>query len=144
MTRQPVNIEDVTLRAQQLVDDRMEAVREYAAAVNDVTVARQTLETAERGQRAAWRMCLKSGWTERQLAATGLPKPPQGPGRPRRTPAPEENFREPGISTGEGVLDAPEPEAGDPVVEQLDAKQPDVDDPGVPSESDGDNPRVAL
>jgi hypothetical protein len=124
MTRQPVNIEDVTARARTLVDQRMESVHKYAASVNEATAAREKLVAAEKAQRAAWRACLKAGWSERSLMDTGLPRPPQGAGRPRK-PAPESNFRQPGISTGDGVLDVPAPEAGDPVVDDLASFDPD-------------------
>jgi hypothetical protein len=135
MTRQPVNIEDLEARAQELVDARMKAMREYAQSVNDVTTARATLQAAERGSRAAWREALRAGWTERELTGAGLPKPPSGPGRPRKS-APGENFRDPGIATGEGVPDIPR-EGGDPVADQL---EDDDEDDLESFDPDGDGP----
>ncbi|WP_147304975.1 hypothetical protein [Subtercola boreus] len=93
-TRNPDDAADAARRLlEQSVEKRVEAVRSIVAAANHTDTARAALSDAETQHTKAWSNALTAGWTEKELRATGAPRPEQPrtrPARPRKTPTPAE------------------------------------------------------
>ncbi|WP_146086408.1 hypothetical protein [Rathayibacter sp. AY1B8] len=90
MTDQRLNAEDAANTARALleksVEDRVAAVRALVAATNDVDDKEQAAKDARDAHTSAWATALTSGWSEKELRATGVRPPGQTrPRTPRRT-----------------------------------------------------------
>ena len=89
-----VKPEDAAARARAIieanVDDRVEAVRALADAGNEYDSADQQLKLATLAHEHAWTAALTSGWSEKDLRATGVKAPGQSTpkARKRRTTTP--------------------------------------------------------
>ncbi|TDW26949.1 hypothetical protein EDD25_3513 [Cryobacterium psychrophilum] len=89
-----VKPEDAAARARAIieanVDARVEAVRVLADAGNEYDAADQQLKLATHAHEHAWTAALASGWSEKDLRATGVKAPGQSApkARKRRTAAP--------------------------------------------------------
>ncbi|MCJ1702114.1 hypothetical protein MT356_20580 [Rathayibacter festucae] len=57
------------------VEDRVEAVRSLVAATNDVDTADQAARAARDAHSKAWDAALASGWSDKDLRATGARAP---------------------------------------------------------------------
>lgn len=86
------NPDDAAAAARRLlestVDRRVEAVRSIVSAANDTDAARTALSDAQSRHAKAWTDALAAGWSEKELRATGAPRPDAArvkPARPRRT-----------------------------------------------------------
>lgn len=93
-SRNPDDAADAARRLlEQSVEKRVDAVRSIVAAANHTDTARAALSDAETQHTKAWNSALTAGWTEKELRATGAPRPSQTPARttrPRKTPTPVE------------------------------------------------------
>lgn len=70
------------------VERRVEAVRSIVTAANDTETAQAALSDAQSRHTKAWGDALAAGWSEKELRATGAPRPGQSrvkPARPRRS-----------------------------------------------------------
>ena len=89
-----VKPEDAAARARVIieanVDARVEAVRVLADAGNEYDIADRQLKLAILAHEHAWTAALASGWSEKDLRATGVKAPGQSApkARKRRTTAP--------------------------------------------------------
>ncbi|MFC5931766.1 hypothetical protein [Cryobacterium melibiosiphilum] len=89
-----VKPEDAATRARAIieanVDARVEAVRVLADAGNEYGAADQQLKLATLAHEHAWTAALASGWSEKDLRATGVKAPGQSApkARKRRTTVP--------------------------------------------------------
>lgn len=88
------NPEDAAEAARRLleasVDRRVEAVRSIVTAANDAETAQAALTDAQSRHTKAWSDALTAGWSEKELRATGAPRPGQSrpkPSRQRRSTA---------------------------------------------------------
>lgn len=79
------------------VDRRVEAVRSIVSAANDTESAQTALTDAQSRHTKAWSDALAAGWSEKELRATGAPRPGQSRAKTPRSrrssaaaePAPE-------------------------------------------------------
>lgn len=82
------NPEDAAEAARRLleasVDRRVEAVRSIVTAANDTETAQAALSDAQSRHTKAWGDALAAGWTEKELRATGAPRPGQSRAKPSR------------------------------------------------------------
>lgn len=65
------------------VEERVAAVRVLVAATNDVDTADQAAKDARDAHSKAWDAALASGWSDKELRATGARAPGQTTRRPR-------------------------------------------------------------
>lgn len=70
-------------RARDLLDKRIQSVRDLVTTRQAVTDLRAQLDTAERDDAAAYTAALRDGWTADELKTLGLPEPAAKP-RPRK------------------------------------------------------------
>lgn len=79
MTDQRLNAEDAATHARALleksVEDRVNAVRVLVAATNDMDDADQAAKDARDAHAKAWDAALTSGWSDKDLRATGARAP---------------------------------------------------------------------
>ena len=74
-------------RARDLLDKRIQSVRELVIKRQAVTDLRAQLDTAERDDATAYTAALRDGWTPDELKTLGLPEPTtKPPPRKPRTP----------------------------------------------------------
>ncbi len=66
-------------RARDLLDKRIQSVRELVTTRQAVTDLRAQLDTAERDDHAAYQTALRDGWTTDELKTLGLPEPAAKP-----------------------------------------------------------------
>lgn len=82
------NPDDAAAAARRLlestVDRRVEAVRSIVRAANDTDAARAALSDAQSRHAKAWGDALASGWSEKELRATGAPRPDASRVKPPR------------------------------------------------------------
>lgn len=77
--------EQAAADARQLLDDRVDAVRDLAHKAAHAERARDAAEAAERDFTTAHRAATQAGWTPTELRKIGIPNPRQRPpGRPRK------------------------------------------------------------
>ena len=83
-----VKPEDAAARARAIieanVDARVETVRVLADAGNEYDIADQRLKEAAAAHEHAWSAALASGWSEKDLRATGVKAPGQSAPRTRK------------------------------------------------------------
>lgn len=63
----------------------MEAVRSIVSAANDTDAARAALSDAQSRHAKAWTDALASGWSEKELRATGASRPDAARVKPARS-----------------------------------------------------------
>lgn len=79
---------DIEAAARELLDGRVQAVRELATTRAAVERAEAALADAQREDAKAWAAAEKAGWTSAELQKVGLSRPKtRAPGRPRKRPA---------------------------------------------------------
>ena len=66
-------------RARDLLDKRIQSVRDLVTTRQAVTDLRAQLDTAERDDAAAYTAALRDGWTTDELKQLGLPEPATKP-----------------------------------------------------------------
>lgn len=80
-----LSTEQVEAAARQLIDGRMQAVRDLAAARATTKRAQAALADAQRADAQAWAAAERAGWTAAELQKVGFSKPAtRTPGRPRK------------------------------------------------------------
>lgn len=83
---------EITTKAQELLEGRLDSVRKLEQAHTEVSQARERLVVAERAEAEAWSVAAGAGWTPTELKRLGFPRPAsRRGGRPRgpRTTAPQ-------------------------------------------------------
>lgn len=83
-----VNPEEAAARARAIIEAdvnaRVDAVRQLADAANEYDAAEQRYRDASTAHERAWAAALSTGWSEKDLRATGVRAPGQGSSKPRR------------------------------------------------------------
>jgi len=89
VTRNPDEAAEAARRLlESTVEKRVEAVRSIVSAANDTDSARTALSDAQTRHAKAWSTALACGWSEKELRATGVPRPEQTRARVTRTRRP--------------------------------------------------------
>lgn len=91
-------VETAARLAQELLEARVDVVRELARATVAEEEAQRALEVVARARAQAWAAAVRAGWAEADLARLKFSPPVRrGPGRPRRQrPAEGPPVTEPG------------------------------------------------
>ena len=77
---------EVTDKAQELLNGRLDSVRSLEQHAAQVRAARDQLATAERAEADAWSAATSAGWTSAELKRLGFSQPAtRRGGRPRST-----------------------------------------------------------
>ena len=75
---------EITDRAQELLAERIDAVRKLSESQRSASQVREAAETADREAAAAWSDAIQAGWTSTELRKLGLSQPAtRRDGRPK-------------------------------------------------------------